>query len=74
MKADVKPLTRWAIYKGCKLRFRSRTPERVTGVLTDGGGHETAFEYMPQSLVLHVGGQHIRMDEYGSEVERPNEA
>lgn len=70
MKIDVKPLTRWAIYKGSKLRFRRRTPESVTGVLTDASGNEMAFEYMPQTLVLHIGNEQIRMDEYGWEVER----
>ena len=73
MKIDVKPLARWAIYKGCTLRFRDRTPECVTGVLTDGDGKKMAFEYLPQALVLRVGGENIRMDEYGWETERWNE-
>jgi hypothetical protein len=70
MKIDVKPLVHWAIYKGYKLRFRSRTPELVAGVLTDADGSEVSFEYLPDARVLQAGDQRIRMNEYGWEVER----
>ncbi len=68
--ANVKPLTHWAIYKGCTLRFRSRAAERVTGVLTGADGAGVPFAYAPETLTLHVGGEVIRLNEYGWEVER----
>ncbi len=69
-KVDVKPLVHWAIYKGCKLRFRSRAPEQVTGVLTGADGSEMEFDYLPDGRLLHLGDERIRMNEYGWEVER----
>lgn len=69
-KIDVKPLTHWAIYKKYSLRFRSRTPERVTGVLTGGDGAAVPFDYAPQTLTVQVGNELIRLNEYGWEVER----
>jgi hypothetical protein len=69
-RVDVKPLTHWAIYKGYKLRFGSRTPARVTGVLTDAGGSEHAFTYAPDSLTLHLAGKEVRINAYGWELER----
>ena len=69
-KIDVKPLAHWAIYKGCTLRFRSRTPERVAGVLTGADGVAMPFEYMPQTLTLQLGGECIRINDYGWEIER----
>ena len=69
-KIDVKPLTHWAIYRGYKLRFRSRTPEQVTGVLTSAGGAELAFTYAPATLTLQLAGEGIRINDYGWEVER----
>ena len=69
IKTDVKPLVHWAIYKGCKLRFRSRTREHVAGVLTWADGSEMDFEYLPDDRVLQMGGERIRMNEYGWEVE-----
>jgi hypothetical protein len=67
---DVKPLTHWAIYKGYKLRFRTRTPERVDGVLTSAEGLAMNFTYAPASLTLQVGGEGIRINDYGWEMER----
>jgi hypothetical protein len=69
-KIDVKPLTHWAIYKGYKLRFRSRTPERVAGVLTSAEGTTMDFTYAPVTLTLQVAGEAIRINDYGWEVER----
>jgi hypothetical protein len=69
-KIDVKPLTHWAIYKGYKLRFRSRTPARVAGVLTSAEGTALDFTYAPDALTLHVGGEAIRINDYGWEMER----
>lgn len=70
MKIDVKPLTHWAIYKGCKLRFRSRSPGSVSGVLTRPEGSEVVFDYKPETLILHLPGERILINEYGWEVER----
>ena len=69
-KTDVKPLVHWAIYKGYKLRYRSRTPEHVTGVLTGPDGSEMDFDYLPDGRLLHLGNDRIRMNEYGWEEDR----
>jgi hypothetical protein len=69
MKIDVKPLTHWAIYKGCKLRFRSRTPASVSGVLTSAEGTEMTFDYAPDTRTLQLPGERIRINEYGWEVD-----
>lgn len=69
-KIDVKPLTHWAIYKQYSLRFRTRTPALVSGVLTGADGLPLAFDYAPQTLTLQVGADVIRLNEYGWEVER----
>jgi len=70
MKIDVKPLTHWAIYKGCKLRFRSRLPHSVSGVLTSADGNEIVFDYAPATLTIHLPGERIHINQYGWEVER----
>ena len=57
MSANVKPLTHWAIYKGYKLRFRSRAPEHVTGVLTNAEGVEMAFDYLPAERLVQTAGR-----------------
>ena len=69
-RIDVKPLTHWAIYKGYTLRFRRRTPQRVDGVLTDAAGIERAFVYAPDTLVLELPGERVRLNAYGWELER----
>jgi hypothetical protein len=70
MSANVKPLTHWAIYKGYKLRFRSRTPEQVSGILTDQAGVELVFVYAPGERIVHLPAQEVRINEFGWEVER----
>jgi hypothetical protein len=70
VNANVKPLTHWAIYKGYKLRFRSRTPARVTGVLTDGNGVELAFAYLPAERIVVLPGEEVRINDFGWELER----
>lgn len=69
MKIDVKPLTHWAIYRGCKLRFRCRTPASVSGVLTNPEGVEMNFDYAPDTLILHLPGERIRINQFGWEVD-----
>ena len=54
MSANVKPLTHWAIYKGYRLRFRSRAPDHVIGVLTNAEGVEMAFDYLPAERVVKL--------------------
>jgi hypothetical protein len=69
MSANVKPLTHWAIYKGYKLRFRSREPERAAGLLTNDEGVEMAFEYLPAERIIRLPGEEVRINEYGWELE-----
>lgn len=70
MNANVKPLTHWAIYQGCKLRFRSRAPACVTGVLTDAQGGEKMFDYLPAERIIRLADQEVHIDEFGWETER----
>lgn len=70
MSANVKPLTHWAIYKGYKLRFRSRAPEHVAGVLTNSEGVEMAFDYLPAERYVRLAGAEIQINEFGWEVTR----
>jgi hypothetical protein len=69
-RINVKPLTHWAIYKGYKLRFHSRTPERVDGVLTSAEGVAIDFTYAPATLTLQIGDEGIHINDYGWELER----
>lgn len=53
MRANVKPLVHWAIYKGYTLRFGRRTPQQVDGVLTRPDG-AVNFSYDPQARTLRM--------------------
>jgi hypothetical protein len=68
MSANVKPLTHWAIYKGYKLRFRSRAPEHVIGVLTNAEGIEMTFDYLPAERLVRLADEEVRINEFGWEV------
>jgi hypothetical protein len=70
MNANVKPLTHWAIYKGYKLRFRSRASERVAGVLTDAAGGEMQFDYLPAERIVRLAEQEVHINEFGWETAR----
>lgn len=70
MNANVKPLTHWAIYKGYKLRFRSRAPERVAGVLTNAQGVELFFHYLPAERIVQLPDEEVRINDFGWEIER----
>lgn len=70
MKIDVKPLTHWAIYKGYRLRFQSRTPERVTGIVTNSTGVVRNFIYLPEDRMVQLPDEHIQINDYGWEIER----
>lgn len=53
VRANVKPLTHWVIYKKYSVRFGSRTSTLVTGTLTTPEGLVT-FSYEPQTMVIHL--------------------
>ena len=53
MRANVKPLVHWAIYKGYTLRYQSRTPQCVRGVLTRPDG-AVPFRYDPVARILRI--------------------
>ena len=67
MRANVKPLTHWIIYKGYSVRFHERSPERVTGLLTTPEG-ALNFEYNPQTLQICLPQQSIQINDYGWEL------
>ena len=52
MRANVKPLTHWVIYKEYSVRFTARTAEAVAGWLTVPGGAQVAFTYDPGGRVI----------------------
>jgi len=67
MSIDVKPLTRWIIHRGYKVRFRQRTLAAVTGILTTPSG-EIEFTYTPTTRMIQCGGERIQLNEYGWEI------
>lgn len=68
MRANVKPLTHWIIYKKYTVRFTQRQPHAVRGVLTTPAG-EVEFWYDPRALRIHLPDRSININEYGWEVE-----
>jgi hypothetical protein len=64
MRVDVKPVTRWIFARGYTVRFRERTPERVSGLLNTPAG-EVAFVYDPIRRTIDLPGEQVRIDEYG---------
>ena len=73
MRANVKPLTHWAIYRRYKLRYTSRAPSQVTGVLTTPAG-EVIFTYDAHSYTIYLPSEHIIINEYGWEIESTTNA
>ncbi len=69
MGFSVKPLTHWVIYKGYKMRFKERSPMRVTGVLTTPTG-EIEFAYEPTSKVVTLPELRVTINEHGWELEK----
>lgn len=69
MSVNVKPLTHWLIYKGYKVRFKTRTSASVTGVLTTDMG-EVEFSYDPAVLVVALPDRQVTINEYGWEVDK----
>lgn len=68
MRASIKPLTHWVIYKGYTVRFTERSAAAVAGWLTVPGGAQIAFTYDPAARVVTVPGRQITINEYGWEV------
>ena len=69
MRADVKPLTHWLIYRGYSVRFSHRSPESVQGVIATPEG-ELAFDYEPQSMTIHLPDRTVVINQYGWEIDR----
>jgi len=68
MRADVKPLTHWLIYRGYSVRFGRRSAELVQGVITTPGG-DVPFDYAPQTMTIHLPDRTIAINQYGWEIE-----
>lgn len=73
MRASIKPLTHWVIYKGYKVYFTARDAERVEGVLTTPAG-KVPFHYDPAALRITLPDATITINEYGWEIERLEQA
>jgi hypothetical protein len=67
MRANVKPLTHWVIYKGYTVRFSSRSPQQVAGTLITPEG-TIDFRYDPVNQVVILAGERITINDYGWEV------
>ena len=52
------------------LRFTSRHTQLVAGILTTSDGAVLAFQYEPTLQIVRLPGEHIKINEYGWEVER----
>jgi hypothetical protein len=67
-RANVKPLTHWAISKNATLRFTQRDPALVRGALRLPEG-AFAFTYDPVTRTLTLEGRDpVILNEYGWEV------
>lgn len=67
-RADVKPLTHWAISKNAALRFTQRDPAQVRGVARlSNGAHAFAYDPTTRTLTLE-GSAPVMLNEYGWEV------
>ena len=67
MRADVKPLTHWIIYRGYRVRFKSRDPQRVAGILTTPDG-PVEFTYEPHTMTVQLPDEWITLNEHGWEL------
>ena len=67
MRANVKPLVHWAIYRGYKLRYTDRSPMSVQGILTTPDGARN-FRYDPTNLIISVADQQITINHHGWEL------
>ncbi|HXF62843.1 MAG TPA: hypothetical protein VNK95_14560 [Caldilineaceae bacterium] len=73
MRASVKPLTHWVIYKGYKVHFTARDAGSVAGVLTTPAG-KVPFHYDPAALRISLPDATITINEYGWEIGRQEKA
>ena len=64
MRANVKPLTHWVIYKGYTVRFSSRSPQQVAGMLITPEGN-IDFRYDPAGQVVILAGERITINSHG---------
>ncbi len=69
MRVNVKPFTHWVIYKKYTVRFQSRSPQQVRGILTTPTG-EVPFTYLPQSLQIELPTTMVTINEYGWETQQ----
>lgn len=69
MRANVKPLTHWLIYRGYSVRFRERDPQRVTGLITTPDG-PVEFVYEPEGMIVHLPDERIPINQHGWELAR----
>lgn len=67
MRANVKPLTHWIIYKKYTVRFQQRKPTVVTGILFTPEG-ELPFTYHPQEMRITLPDRNVQLNEYGWEL------
>ncbi len=67
MRANVKPLVHWAIYRGYKVRYTDRSPMSVQGILTTPDGTRD-FRYDPANLIITVADQQISNNQHGWEL------
>ncbi len=67
MRAVVKPLIHWAIYKGFTVRFTARSAQGAAGVLTTPQG-AVPFSYDASRRVVALPDREVTLNEYGWEV------
>jgi len=69
MRVNVKPLTHWIIYRGYSVRFKSRKPQQVTGLLMTPDG-QIEFTYDPEAMIVQLPEERIIINEHGWELTR----
>lgn len=67
MRINVKPFTHWVIYRKYKVRFHTRAPNRVTGILTTPSG-PVPFRYEPHTMTVYLPDYRIQINEHGWEL------
>ncbi len=65
MPVNLKPLTYWVIHENYSVRFKSRTPEKVQGVVSNAEGDEVEFDYYPDSMQIELPDRIITVNEGG---------
>jgi hypothetical protein len=69
MRANVKPLTHWIIYRGYTVRFTKRSPTEIAGVLTTPDG-PVNFTYDPTAMRVQLPAEQIQINEHGWELDK----